>query len=190
MPLFAFDLLPGVVAMGIDTPALFSAFHALAVDHAGGWAGLPAHLLSTLHIERVMDPPQCAVVLPTLEIIVQCAPGQYIFRNISPLGARAQHIHDTVQYLPKIDLTWASAVFRGRNGSLDTGPLVVRQVAGVAKLVPVVPGAVFWSPHAAPRESVPAIESDDPGRCKSPPVTDSKDSKTSRTDTQMTPARG
>ena len=32
---------------------------------------------------------------------------------------------------------------------------------------------------------MPAIESDDSGRCKAPPVTDSEDSKTSRTDTQV-----
>jgi hypothetical protein len=76
MPLFAFDLLTGGVAMGVDTAALFSAFHALAVDHAGGWARLPADLLSTLHIKGVMDPPQCAVVPPALQIIVQRAPGR------------------------------------------------------------------------------------------------------------------
>jgi hypothetical protein len=78
MPLLAFDLLTGVVPVRIDPPALFSAFHALAVDHAGGWADLSAHLLSTRHIQGVMDPPQRTVVVPALEIIVQRAAGWQI----------------------------------------------------------------------------------------------------------------
>ena len=48
---------------------------------------------------------------------------------------------------------------------------------------PIVPGAVVWRPHLAPRESAPAIESGDSGRCKPPQLTDSKESEIFRTDT-------
>src|ERR1700686_2416822 len=124
-----------------------------------------------------MDPPQCAVVVPTLEIIVQGAAWRQILRDIPPLTASAQNVHDAVEHLADIDLAPASTVLRGRYRGFDACPLVVRQVAGVAKFVPVIPGAVFCSPHAAPRESVLPIESDASGCRKSSPVTDSKDSK-------------
>src|ERR1035437_7292672 len=91
MPLVAFDLLTSVVAMRIDTAAFFSAFHALAVDHAGGWAGLPSHLLPAFHVQSVMDLHQGSIVLPTLKEGVLGAPRRKIPGDVAPLAASTEH---------------------------------------------------------------------------------------------------
>ena len=63
MPLLPFDLLARIVTAGIDVRAalgpLFAAqvggFHALAVDHAGGWTGWPINQLAALLVEFEMN---------------------------------------------------------------------------------------------------------------------------------------
>ena len=137
----------------------FGAFHALAIDDTGGGTGLPADLLSTLHIKGVMDLAQRPVVLPTLEIPVHGAPGRRVLGDIAPLVSSAQHIHHAVQHFANVDFPPSPTPFRGRYPGLDPGPFFVGQVAWIAKAVPVVSGAVFCGPHVAPRESVPFIES-------------------------------
>ena len=106
-----------------------------------------------------MDPRQCPVVLPALKVAVQSTPGRQVFWDIAPLAAGAEHIHDAIDDFPDIDLPIASPMFGGRDLSFNVRPLLVGQVTRVAKLVPVVSGAVLWSPRAAPRESVPRMES-------------------------------
>jgi len=130
-----------------------------------------------------MDPRQCPVVLPALKVAVQSTPGRQVFWDIAPLAAGAEHIHDAIDDFPDINLPIASPMFGGRDLSFNVRPFLVGQVARVAKLVPVVPGAVLWSPQAAPRESVTAIESREFRRHKPPLLTDSNDSHTSGTDT-------
>ena len=98
---------------------------------------------------------QRAVMLPTLEIVMQSAFRRQVLRDVAPLASGAQHIHDPIEYLPDVHRTFAAAMLGGRDHGRAQGPLVIRDVAGVAKLVPVVPGAVFGRPHGAPRESVP-----------------------------------
>ena len=100
------------------------------------------------------------------------------------LATCAQHIHEAVDNLANIDRPISSSMFGGRDLSFNVRPFLVGQVTWVEKLVPVVPGAVLWSPHAAPRESVTAIESREFRRHKPPLLTDSNDSHTSGTDTQ------
>jgi hypothetical protein len=106
-----------------------------------------------------MDPRQCPVVLPALEVAVQGAAGRKVFGDVALLATGAQHIHDAVDDLANIDLPISPPMFGGRDLSFNERPFLVGQIAWVAKLVPVVPGAVLWSRHAAPRESVPIIES-------------------------------
>ena len=132
----------------------------------------------------MMDAGQRPVILPALKVTVQRTPGRKILRDIAPLATGAQYIHEAVDHFPDIDLPAAPAVFGRRNLWLNVRPFLVSQVTRVAKLVPVVPGAVLWSPHAAPRESVAAIESRESRPHKPPSLTDSNDSHTSGTDTQ------
>ncbi len=56
MPLLAVDLLARIITRRVDVrPALFSAFNALAVDHAGGWAGLPITQLTAFLVEFIVN---------------------------------------------------------------------------------------------------------------------------------------
>ena len=99
--------------------------------------------------------PQGAVMVPTLQVVVQGASRRQVLGNVAPLAARAQHIYDAVQNLPHVHRSMPAAMLGGRDHRSTQRPLLVRDVARVAELVPVVPGAVFSCPHRAPRESVP-----------------------------------
>ncbi len=56
MPLLPVDLFARIVTGWIDMcTAFFSAFHALAVDDAGGWTGLPIDQLAAFLVEFIMN---------------------------------------------------------------------------------------------------------------------------------------
>ena len=130
-----------------------------------------------------MDPRQCPVVLPALKVAVQGTSGRQVLWDVPPLATGTEHVHDAVDDFPNIDLAITSPMFGGRDLSVNVRPLLVGQVTRVAKLVPIVSGAVLWSPHAAPRESVPRIESQSFRAGQPPSLTDPNDSRSSRTDT-------
>src|SRR6476646_2668702 len=64
VPLLAFDRLAHIVPVRINARPPFRASHALAVDDGGGRTRFPLRSFATLLIERVVDPPQCAVIGP------------------------------------------------------------------------------------------------------------------------------
>src|SRR5271157_2075120 len=71
-------------------PPSFRTLHALAVDHAGGRAGLPAERLAALHIERVVDLFDRPVVIPAGEVVVHRAPWRQILGDVAPLAPGAE----------------------------------------------------------------------------------------------------
>src|SRR3984893_6310535 len=129
---------------------LFRALDALAIDDAGGWAGLALHRLSAFHVKRVVNVLQRAVVIPQIEIIEERALGWKVFGNIAPLTARAQYIHDPVDDLAHIDFSLSPAMFGRTNQRRDVRPLLVRQIARITQLVTIVFGAVLACPHRRP----------------------------------------
>src|SRR5271170_8426865 len=74
----------------------FRALHALAVDHTGGRAGLPAKRLAALHIQRVVDLLDRPVVVPAGEVVMHRALWRQVLGDVSPLATSAQHIHHAV----------------------------------------------------------------------------------------------
>jgi hypothetical protein len=71
--------------MRIDrNPALFRAFHALAIDDGGGRTGFSFRQVPALSIERVVETIERAVVRPAAEIAVDRAPRWQVPRQ-SPL---------------------------------------------------------------------------------------------------------
>jgi len=60
--------------------------------------------------------------------------------------------HHTVNPLADIDALFAAAGLARRDQRLDMRPLLIGQIARIAQLVAVLTGAVFISPHGAPRE--------------------------------------
>jgi putative transposase len=115
---------------------------------------------------------------PALEIAVNRAAWRQVAGNMAPCATGAEHRQDTVD-----DLLLAPASPRRRDHSLDLRPLGIRQVAGVAQLVSVVPRPVLGVPHWAPRESMPDSASRKFNGFKPPMLTDSNNSRSSRTDT-------
>ena len=100
-----------------------------------------------------MDAIQRAVPAPQAEVIMHGAPGWQVFGKIAPLAAGAQNVHHAVDHLAHVDAPFAAAPLGGRDKRLDMRPFLIGQVAWIAQLVAVVAGAVFGSPHGAPRET-------------------------------------
>src|SRR4051812_22923746 len=165
MALLAVDFLAGVVARRRSPtdrcgPPLFRALDALTVDDRGGRAGLSLGQLPTLDVKRVMDAIQRAVGVPAAEVVVHRAAGRQVLRQRCPRAAGAQDIHKPVDNLPLDNSTLMATALGGRNQRGNDRPLGIRQVAGVAQLAPVIPGAVLVRPHrAAPATRTATMES-------------------------------
>jgi hypothetical protein len=141
-------------------PPFFRALDALTVDDRGSRAGLSLGQLPTPDVKRVMDAIQRAVVVPAAEVVVHRAAGRQVLRQRCPLAASAQDIHKPVDNLPLDNSTLIATALGGRNQRCNDRPLSIRQVAGVAQLAPVIPGAVLVRPHrAAPADRTATMES-------------------------------
>ena len=95
----------------------------------------------------MVDLRQRAVVVPKIQIVVQRALRRQILRDIAPLAAGAEHIHDPVDELPLILLPLTAATLGGGDQWRDERPFVVRQITRVTQSAAVVPGAVLGRPH-------------------------------------------
>jgi len=107
-------------------------------------------LLAALHIKRVMDILQRAIVGPKIEIIVEGTLGRKVLGHIAPLAPRAQYVHDPIHDLAHIGLTLAAAVFGWGNERLDVRPLLVCQITRITQLVTIVFRAVCKRPPWRP----------------------------------------
>src|SRR6202789_2860293 len=140
MALLPFDLLARIVTGRIDVRAtFFSAFHALAVDNAGGWTGLPIAQLTAFLVKFIMDLQQRSVILPALEITEQCASRRKVPGDIAPLTPCAQNVQEAIHYLAFVDLSSPTAALGLRDQMLQVPPFLVSQVTWIAQFVPVVP---------------------------------------------------
>jgi hypothetical protein len=128
---------------------LFSALDALAVDDGRRGTGLALGPLAAEHVKRVVQPLECAVVLPAAEAEIDGAARWQVLRDRPPLAASAQHIHQPVHHLAHVDGLLVTAALGSRNLPLRQRPFLIGQVAGVAQLAPVIPGAVLDGPNRA-----------------------------------------
>ena len=155
-------------------PPFFCAFHALAVDDGGGRTGFPLRLFATLLIKRVVDPFQCAVIGPQIEVVVDRAFRRQVFRDRAPLTAGRENVHEAVHHLPHDHRALATARLARRDQRFDQSPFVVGQIARISQLAAVVTGAVLL------------VHIGDPPRIRPPLLNhnDSLDLRTLRTDTK------
>ena len=152
MTLLALDLLSRIEPVRIDRgPPFFRASHALAVDDGGGWAGLAFGLLTTLFVEHVMDAIQHAINAPIAEVSIDGAARRQILGKVTPLASRAQHVHDGVERLSHVCFAPAASPPRRRNERFDMRPLLIRQVARVSQMIPLVFRSVLVRPHGGPK---------------------------------------
>ena len=155
-------LLVGVVATQFGLRRL----DGLAVEDAARCTGLASDTLAVEHQRHVVDgleqhpareaakPPVDG--LPRAEVGRQHPPAATYAAfpraaHAEPFGcsAAAGHVADRVEHLVQVHADLASTLRRLREQRLDTFPLLVGQVAGVAKLAAVVTGAVLDRPHRA-----------------------------------------
>src|SRR5262249_29791983 len=160
--------------------------YTLAVDHTGSRARLPLSCLAALHIQCVMHPLDRAVIIPAGQIVVHRALWGQVLGQIAPLAAGAQHIHHTVHHFSHHHRAVAPTMFGWWDLRLDQRPLLIGQVRWVAQLVAVVAGAVLGRPHPAPlAKQAPWTESQVIRAAQAQPATDSNDSHSFRTDTEI-----
>src|SRR5271156_3227365 len=134
----------------IETPPFFCALHALTVDDRGGGAGLAPLLRAAEFVKRIMHTPQPPAPAPGVEVAAHRALRGKILGKIAPLATGAQQIHDGVEGLPHVGLASASTALCGRNKRFNQRPFRVRDIAGVAQFIAIVPRAVFTRPHRRP----------------------------------------
>ena len=107
---------------------------ALAVDD-GNRLARPIRQFPALHVERVVNAVERAVPFPALGVVIDRAARRQVLRDLIPLTSRAQQIHQPVDHLTDIDRPLVAAPLGGRDQRRDQRPLLVRQVARIAKLV-------------------------------------------------------
>src|SRR3954454_5143867 len=73
----------------------FCALDALAINDRSARAGVPPRQLPACHIERVVNAPERAVVVPSVEVVVQGAARRQVLGDRGPLAACAQDVHET-----------------------------------------------------------------------------------------------
>src|SRR3954468_11508865 len=154
----------------------FCALDALAINDRSARAGVPPRQLPACHIERVVNAPERAVVVPSVEVVVQGAARRQVLGDRGPLAARAQDIHEAVDHLAQVDPPLVAAALGGRDQWGNQRPFLVAHVTWVAQLAPVVATTVLTRPH----QRLP------PDRTAAKGITtNSKHSRCSRMDTQI-----
>src|SRR3954447_12990711 len=155
----------------------FCALDALAINDRSARAGVPPRQLPACHIERVVNAPERAVVVPSVEGVVQGAARRQVLGDRGPLAARAQDIHEAVDHLAQVDPPLVAAALGGRDQWGNQRPFLVAHVTWVAQLAPVVATTVLTRPH----QRLP------PDRTAAKGITtNSKHSRCSRMDTEQT----
>src|SRR6185503_3972656 len=139
--------LPASYPCGSMHAPLFPRFHALAVDDGGGRTRFPLRSFATLLIERVVDPLQCAVIGPQIEVVVDRAFRRQVFRDRAPLTAGRENVQEAVHHLPHVHPALATASLARWDQRFDQSPFIVGQIARIAQLAAVVTGAVLVRPH-------------------------------------------
>src|SRR5215210_5467796 len=169
MTLLASDLLAAVIARRVNAAPPFSALltvwlsiDGLAIDDRSARAGVSPRQLPACHIERVVNAAERAVVVPSVEVVVQGAARRQVLGDRGPLAACTQDIHEAVGHLAQVDRPLVPAALGGRDQRGDQRPFLVGQVTWVAQLTTVVATTVLIRPHqrllqieSPPRESQP-----------------------------------
>jgi hypothetical protein len=101
----------------------------LAIDDGTGGAGFAFASLTALHIKRVMNAIERAVVAPQVEIVVhRAAWGVGLLGSPAP-ASRAQNIHDPIHHFALVDVALVAAAPSRRHQWFDKRPFIVGQIA-------------------------------------------------------------
>src|SRR3954454_5470689 len=92
---------------------------------------------------------QRAVIIPPPEVVVDRAARRQIFRQLRPLTARAEDIHNPIDHRSLVHGSLVAAALGRRDQWPNERPFFVGHVAWIAKLASVVATTVLVRPHAA-----------------------------------------
>lgn len=95
-----------------------------------------------------MNAAESAVPVSQVEIAKQRA-----LRRSPPLATRAENIKQAVENLPDVNLTPAAPVLGWRNQRFNQRPFRIREVARIAKTIPIIFPAVSLHPHGITNDS-------------------------------------
>ena len=135
MALAALDLLARIIAA---RPAAFRGFHALAVDHTGCRPCRPTGQKARGHHQRLVDDVEYAAVAQPVEIVLDRREGRKVFRQHRPLATRRRDILDRVPYLAHPPFARSADLVRSWHEGLDQRPFLVRTIACIAQVPPVI----------------------------------------------------
>ena len=97
-----------------------------------------------------MDEIERAIPTPQVEIIVQGRARRQVFRDGPPLTSGGENIHEAVHNLAHDYCAFVATALAWRDQWFDQFPFVVGEVAGIAQMAAVIPGAIFIRPHRRP----------------------------------------
>ena len=97
-----------------------------------------------------MDTIERAVKAPQIEIIVQGRARRQVFRDGPPLTTSGENIHEAVHNLAHDYCAFVATALAWWDQQFDQFPFVVSEVAGIAQMATVIPGAIFIRPHRRP----------------------------------------
>ena len=104
----------------------------LTVDNGRARLPIATCALANISSKLVMDPFPGAVEAPTPEVVVDGLPARYVVRQQPPSASGADQVQDCVQDRQAIMFRGAPSQFGRRHQSLDSFPLFVAQIAGIA----------------------------------------------------------
>ena len=97
-----------------------------------------------------MDEIERTIPTPQVEIIVQGRARRQVFRDGPPLTSGGENIHEAVHNLAHDYCAFVATALAWRDQWFDQFPFVVGEVAGIAQMAAVIPGAIFIRPHRRP----------------------------------------
>src|SRR5271166_3431215 len=127
----------------------FRALQGLAVDDGGRGRRSALLVFAQIHVQSLPDRIPNAVLLKIAEDVVDGrARRESVARKIAPRTTGAQQIEDGVERHAHIRLARTPARLGRRDQRLQTRPLIIRDVAGIAAADPHVGLSMLLGPHS------------------------------------------
>ena len=95
-----------------------------------------------------MDAIQRAIVVPQVKEAVHGRARRQVLGDRPPLAAGGEHVHQPVDDLADVHGALVAAALGRRDQRLDPRPLLVGEIAGIAKAATIVATTVLVRPHA------------------------------------------
>ena len=127
--------------------AAFRGIYRLAVDRAGRGVGVATFRFTRPHAQFVIDPVQCPVPAPGVELPLNRAARRKILRQKTPLAARPHHIEVRVYHRAHLHRPRPAQTLLRRQQRANHVPFRVRQIACISQARTPILGSSGLCPH-------------------------------------------